>query len=319
MAKLFLDSTEQGIVVFKIWKALGYKTRIILFSSLIIIGLGWQLFSRELFPGVILVFLSNLLLLPSGFDNRVKIGRYDPASGWEKVERSKLDEFLALDKKIRKWDVSSLDISNGLGCFFFLLVAGGLVIFFLVSLAVKNKALVMISINAAALLIPFWVTGLRSKFTVPEVTGKCRVIIKLLAMPELQPRLARHKVDYFFLLGGEEKVRVPGDVKFRVNIENQHADFLGLYGQVVMNHVQSTPYPYFYMVLVAKQGYGLDRVFESYQPAKNIIKEYKVQGEAQVLVIRQNTRQTAGYYTHHKHVYQIFLEGLSLAEKAAVK
>ncbi len=319
MAKLFLDSTEQGIVVFKIWKSLGYKKRIIICSFLIITGLCWQLLSRQLIPGVILVFLSNLMLLPSGFDNRVKIGRYDPASGWEKVERSKLDEFLLVDRKIRKWDVSSLDISNVLGCFSFLGVAGGLIILFLVSLAVGNRALVMISINAAVLLIPYWVTGLRSKFTVPEVTGKCKVIIKLLDMPDLQSRLARHKVEYFFLLGGEEKIRVPGDVKFRVNIEKQHADFLGLYGQVVMNHVQSTPYPYFYMVLVAKPGYGLDRVFESYQPAPNIIKEYKVQGDAQVLVIRQNTKQTAGYYTHHKHVYQIFLEGLSLAEKAAQK
>ena len=319
MAKVFLDSAEQGIVVFKIWQSLAYKKRILLSSILIIIGLLLQLFSKMLFPGVVLVFLGNLFLLPSGYDNRIKIGRYNPKAGWENVAKSKLEEFLLLDKKIRKWDRSSMDITNVLGFFTFLILTGVLVILFLISLEESNKALEILSINGAVLLIPFWVTGVRSKYRILKVIQKIKLILKLLGKEELQAKLKRHDVDYFFLLGGKKEAKVPVDVKFRVDIENRHKDFLGLYGQIVLNSVQNTTYPYFYMVLVAKLKFGLDGIYKSYIPGPSIVKQYKIQSDVEVLVIRQKTTRKSGYHTKDKQVYNIFTEGLQLAEKAAVK
>jgi hypothetical protein len=38
-----------------------------------------------------------------------------------------------------------------------------------------------------------------------------------------------------------------------------------------------------------------------------------------VFVIRQHTTKTSGYHTNFKAVRRIFLEGLEVAEKAAVK
>ncbi len=320
MAKLFLDSAEQGIVVFKIWQSLRYRTRLFLSTFLIIIGLALQLYFKAFIPGIVLVFIGNLFILPGGYDNRVKIGKYDPRSDWEKVGAHKLQEFLALDKKIRKWDVSAIDVSNTLGCFTFFILIGALGFLFWQSQELHSKSLEIITVNGAVLFIPFWMTGKRSIFTIPDVTRKIKLILKLLASAELQERLKNCKVEYFFLLRGDKKAQLPQDVKFRVSIENQHKDFLGLYGQTVMNRVQSTPYPYFYVVLVAKVGYGLNQVYKNYSPdPKKLVKEYKIQTEVEVLVIRQNTRISTGYHTKEKQIHHIFLEGLQLAEKAALK
>lgn len=319
MAKVFLDSAEQGIVVFKIWKSLAYKKRILLSSLLIIIGLIIQLMTKTLLPGVVMVFIGNLFLLPSGYDNRIKIGRYNPKAAWENVGKSKLDEFLKLDKQIAKWDRSSMDISNPLGFFTFLILAAVLVILFLIALFEEDTALKIISVNGAVLLIPFWVTGVRSKYRILKVVQKINLIVKLLSKEECRAKLKSHDVDYYFLMGGKEEAKAPVDVKFRVNIENRHEDFLGLYGQIVLNYVQSTSYPYFYMVMVAKQGFGLEHFYKSYTPPHPVIKEYKVQSDVEVLVIRQRTTKTSGYNTKDKQVLKIFLEGIQLAEQAAVK
>lgn len=320
MAKMFLDSAEQGIVVFKIWKSLPYKIRILLGAGLVLIGLFVQLYLQDLVPGVAVVFIGNLFLLPRGFDNRVKIGTYKPKSGWEQVAEHKLTEFLALEKKIRRWDKSAIDISNGLGFFTLLILLGVLALLFWQSQELRSKRIEILVINAAVLFIPFWFTGLRSTFTMPDVTRKIKLILKLLSQPVIKERLKPHDVDHFFLLGGKKDTRIPLDVKFRVNINDRHKDFLGLYGQIVLNHVQSTPYPYFYVVLVAKKGFGLEEVYKNYlHDPRKLVKEYKVQEDVEVLVIRQNTRMARGYYTKEKQIVAILLDGLQLAEKAAKK
>ncbi len=319
MAKLFLDKEEQGIVVFKIWQSLEYKKRIFLSFSLIIAGLFLQLYFKTFFPGIVLVFLGNIFLLPSGYNQGVKIGKFDPNTKWEEVGEQKLREFLILDRKIKKWDISSLDVTNVLGFFTFLILIAALGFLFWQSLIDNNKSLQIIIANGAVLLFPYWLTGVRSIFTIPNVVKKARLIFGLLSKKELETRLKRHDVDYFLLLGGDEKVKLPSDVKFRVSIENRHKDFLGLYGQVVMNTVQSTPYPYFYVVLVARRDFGLKNVYKKYSPGRNFIKEFKVQTDVEVLVIRQNTKIGRGYYTKDDQVSNIFSEGLQLAEEAAVK
>lgn len=319
MAKLFLDKEEQGIVVFKTWQSLEYKKRIFLSFGLIIAGLFLQLYFKMFLPGIVLVFLGNIFLLPSGYNQGVKIGKYDPKNKWEEVGGQKLREFLILDKKIKKWDISSLDITNVLGFFTFLLLIAVLGFLFWKSLVENNKSLQIIIANGVVLLFPYWLTGVRSIFTIPNVVKKTRLILGLLSKKELETRLNRHDVDYFLLLGGDEKVKLPSDVKFRVSIENHHKDFLGLYGQVVMNTVQSTPYPYFYVVLVARRDFGLKNVYKKYVPGRDFIKEFKVQTDVEVLVIRQNTKIGRGYYTKDDQVTNIFSEGLQLAEEAAVK
>jgi hypothetical protein len=113
--------------------------------------------------------------------------------------------------------------------------------------------------------------------------------------------------------------RIPEDVKFRVDLADRDKDFLGLYGQVVINDVQGTSYPYFYVVLVAKQGFGLGTVYREYAPPRNIVKELNTEREVEVLVIRQRTTKTSGYHTKPAAAEEILRQGLALAERVAVK
>lgn len=326
MAKLFLNSAEQNIVVFKLWQSLGYKTRVLYCGLFILLGLAMQLYSKELLPGVVLVFLGNIFLLPSGYDNRVKVGKFDPQADWQEIKEYKLKEFLDKLRTVKKWDLSSMDISNGLGFFVFLLFTGGIVLLGWNYFEENESIYLLLAVNAAVLLLPYWVTGLRaigvnSTIALTNASRKVKIIFALLADKRIKLLMGKHDVDYYVVLKGEEgKTQLPVDFKFRVNIKDRHKDFLGLYGQIVNNTVQGTVYPYFYTVMVAKKGFGLGEVYHGYQHDKKLVTEFNVQGDVEVMVIRQNTKKgSKGYYTNNKQVKTIFVEGLLLAEQAAVK
>lgn len=312
-----LSGNPQGLVVFNIWKSLHYSTRLIIGLGLISAGFLIQYFTLKLFPGIIVVAVGNLLLLPKGYDNRVNLGKFHPHAEWEPVKVEKLGEFLKFQRKVKKWDISSMDISNPLGVFTFLGVG---LILGLVALGFVNRfdrSMYLIFWNGVALILPIWFSGLRRIFVVPEMTMKISLILKLLA--KVEPIIKDHTIDFYFQLQGAE-ARVPKDVKFRVNIKDHHADFLGLYGQVVINQVQNTPYPYFYMVLVAKHNYGLKSLTQGHSLSPRWKVEHKNQQDVEVMVIRQRTKGiTKGYYTKPKYVEALFQDALPLAEKIARK
>ncbi|MCB0288657.1 MAG: hypothetical protein KDH97_00210, partial [Calditrichaeota bacterium] len=135
-------------------------------------------------------------------------------------------------------------------------------------------------------------------------------------LKHMEPSLKDHRVELLMLLKGKDQ-QLPDDIKFKVDIRDRDKDFLGLYGQVVLNLVQGKAYPYFYMVLVAKDGYGLKKHFQNYRPPVNVTKELKRQDKVEVLVIRQTTSRTSGYHTSEATMVMLFQEGLQLAEKAA--
>ncbi len=316
MVSIFLNPDEQGLVVFKIWKSLQYQTRLAISIPFILAGFIIQYLSFAIFPGAILILAGNLLLLPKGITNLKNLGIFDPESDWEKVEAHKLDEYLALDRKIRKWDLSSIDITNALGGIIFFLLLVILSIVIIMAFSDSNKTMLIVGVDAVILLLPYWLTGFRSIFTVSQMTLKVKLIKRLMA--KVETRLQAHKVEYYFMLRGKGK-RIPMDVKFRVNIAGQHKDFLGFYGQITLNGMNNSAiYPYFYVVLVARKRFGLANAYEAHYKDLKLKKEFKNQEDVEVLVIRQNTDTVSmGYRTTDKQVEAIFLEGLALAEKIA--
>jgi hypothetical protein len=247
-----------------------------------------------------------------GYDNRVKLGKYSPDSGWERVDQEKFIEVEQLVNKMKRWDRSTMDVSNKLGMVTFLVVGSVIGLFALIGFGDGRPRFQILAVDAALLLLPHWITGTRSILDQPNLLLKIHLIQNLLQ--EMAPRLQRHRVELYMLLKGKQ-TKIPDDVKFRVNIHNQHSDFLGFYGQAAINTVKGKGYPYFYTVLVAKQGYGLRQAFTAYAPSRGIKKEFKVEGEVEVLVIRRSS----GYHTKPKMVRQLFLEGLEIAETVAVK
>jgi hypothetical protein len=302
---------DRGIVVFVLLPSMAYGTRLITSFILIAVGFLVQVATGTFLPGCIPIIAGNLLLLVKGYDNRVDPGRFDPEVHWEPVELGKLQEIKDLDRKIRRWDRSALDASNALGLVVFALVAAPITwVIFQFPGAPR-----LVALDAAVLLVPHWITGIRSILVRPGLVVQIDAIESVLNAA--QDRLSSHKVTLMMLLGGGE-TKIPEDIKFKVDLADHHDDFLGLYGQAVLNDVQGTSYPYFYVVLVARKGYGLGDAYRKYHPPKNITKEFKPEGEVEVMVIRQHTTETKGYHTKPADARAIFFAGLETAERVAV-
>ena len=305
------------LVIFHLFPGLSYKVRLGIAFSVIFAGLALQVIALHWLPGIVLIFGGNLLLMIKGCSNKFEPGKFNPAANWQKADASRLFEIEERTKKIKKWDRSFLDISNGRGAvvfaFFFVLA-----LLFNTGCFGESMIYKIAGYDILALVLPQLLTGRRSIFLLPNLIIKIRVITKLLTDDAMVELLTGHDVEYYVLLQGNDAGKLPSDVKFRVKIAGQHPDFLGYYGQVVINTV-SQAYPYFYVVLVAKSGYGLKKATAAYQAPKNIITEFSENNGVEVLVIRQRTTTTSGYFTDPKTIKRIFSEGLELAKKAAVK
>jgi len=107
----------------------------------------------------------------------------------------------------------------------------------------KDQYILVLGVNTAVLLLPHWVTGLRriSLILKPALKRKMYVIKEILH--GARKSLKEHEVEFYMLLSGKD-AKIPNDAKFKIEIKDHHPDFLGLYGQVVMNNVQGTLYPY---------------------------------------------------------------------------
>jgi hypothetical protein len=299
---------DRGIVVFWVLPSLAYRLRLITSLTLIAAGCLIQLVTQSLLPGLWLLAVGNLLLLVKGYDNRVNAKGFDLDAQWEPVEFERLEQLETLHKKMRRWDRSALDLTNRLGFVVLLLVAVPIT---LTALWFPGAPRIL-AIDAAVLLIPHWITGTRSILTLPKLMVQIRATREVLDADA--DALRRHKLVPLMLLSGGD-ARIPTDVKFRVDLADRHKDFLGLYGQVSINDVQGTSYPYFYVVLVTRKGFGLGRIHRTYRPPPNLVAEFDIKGEVEVLVIRQRTTKNSGYHTSSGTAREIFRQGITLAEE----
>lgn len=318
-----LSKQDRGIVVFHLWQSLAYPARLLLSFSLILGGFALQLVSgltayeeALAVSGVVLILLGNLFLLVKGYDNRIDQGRLVPQDQWESVGIEKLRELVALDKQLSRWDRSLIDVTNPLGLVTFLVVLGiiGIIVVFL------PGAPRVLAVDAAVLLVPHWVTGVRRLLRLPKLLVKARAMHEVLEM--VQPHAQGWKVDVLMEIRGKE-TQLPVDIKFRMMPEAKGGegredgdDFLGLYGQCSTNDVQGTSYPYFYAVLVARKGFGLGELYKSYQKPRDTTVEFDTQGEVETLVIRQDTDIRNGYKTNEVAAVSIFQAGFNLAQQA---
>jgi len=307
---LLPSPADRSLVVFRAGVALTYERRLLLALLLIVGGFAIQGVSGSFLAGVLPLLGGNLLLIVRGYDNRVEFGSYRPDTEWERIEPARLAELEDLDRRIRRWDQSLLDVTNVGGAVMFVLVAGILA----VTAALGPGPFRLLGLDGLVLLLPHWVTGVRFVLRKPKLLVKVRTLLALLDGEK--SRLAEHDVVALALLEGED-TRVPVDVKIKVDLAGHHASFLGLYGQVVLNEVQGHSYPYFYVVLVARKGFRLDALTAGHQPASGITREFKRQDAVEVLVLRQTTSRTSGYHTKPPAVSRIFRDGLELAERVA--
>lgn len=308
--KLLPHTEDRGVVVFHVLPSMEYGTRMITAFSLMAAGFAVQLAMMAVFPGVLFIAGGNLLLLVRGYDNRVDFGAMDPNAEWERVEIDRLEDLVELHKRMRKWDLSVLDITNVAGAALFLLIAGATT-----ALAVFSWGILRILvIDAMVLLLPHWLTGVRSILVRPKLMVRVDAVRDVLE--QSAQALAEHKVNMLMLLSGSS-TKIPDDIKFKIDIKDRHPDFLGLYGQVVLNEVQGRSYPYFYAVLVARRGFGLEKARYAHKAPPEVTIELTGQDKVDVLVIRQTTTKKSGYHTEPVDAAKILRFAIGVAEETA--
>jgi hypothetical protein len=307
---LLPHTEDRAVVVFHVLPSMDYSTRMIAAFGLMAAGFVIQLAMMAVLPGVLLIAGGNLLLLVRGYDNRVDFGAMDPTAEWERVEIDRLEDLVELDKRMRKWDLSALDVTNVAGAALFLLIAGTTV-----ALAVFSWGILRILvIDAMVLLLPHWVTGVRSILVRPKLLVRVDAVRDVLE--QSTQALAEHEVNLLMLLSGSS-TKIPDDIKFKTDIKDRHPDFLGLYGQVVLNEVQGRSYPYFYAVLVARRGFGLAKARSTHNAPPEVTIELNEQDKVEVLIIRQTTTKKSGYHTESADAVKILRFAIRVAEETA--
>jgi hypothetical protein len=267
----------------------------------------------NVFPGIILVCAGNLLLLVKGYDNRIKLGTFEHVTEWVSTDQEHLNKIVELNKKVRKWDISAWDITSGLGGFLFFLLLIAVVAICAVNPFHTFDPLIILAANIIVLLIPQWVTGVRRITTAPALVNKIKVYQNLTGI--FVDKLKEDSVSFLMLLKGKNK-KMPADVKMKVKFKNQTDDFLGMYAQISMNNVQGKDYPYFYVVLVAKENSGLiSSKLKNLPMPRNVISEFSHENDAEILVIRQYTTKNSGYFTNGDAMEVIFETGLNAGRK----
>jgi len=307
----FLSKEEQGVVIFHIWKSLTYNARMGLSLFLIIIGFLIQYYSFSTIPGVFFILVGNLLLLVKGYDNRIKLPAYKAAAEWVKTDNEHLEQIVEINKKLKKWNISATDISNPRGILFFILVLVFVFFIYFIGESSYYPGIDIIAIDVLILLLPHWFTGIKRITTTPELISKIALYKDL--MKNYTEKLTMDKVDYMILVKGEDE-KLPEDVKMKITFENQPESLMGMYVQISMNNVEGRDYPYFYVVLVAKQEmHMLDKYYQSVNVPSKVIKEQSRADGTEIIIIRQYTTKSSGYHTDAKAIKSIFDTGIQTA------
>jgi hypothetical protein len=302
---------EEKIVVYHLFRRMPVRIRMVIAFLLITGGFAIQLLMMKLLPGVVISFMGMLLLLVKGYSNKVNFKGYDPSAKWEVVERSTLEQVLELNRNMKKWARSATGISSGAGVLLFFLLLIGFGFLLAVAYSSQNTAMMMVVVNAALLILPFWFSGNKRVLTTPRLVLKIESFLGVI--DDVKEQLADHPVDYYLLkLGSDQKV--PDDVKLRIQFKGQSEGFMGMYAQISINSVNGSDYPYFYVVFVAKKDFGLKKHFDTVSIPFGMVKEYEENKDVEVMVVRQLTTKTTGYHTVPAVMSVIFRVGMKAGE-----
>ena len=308
----FPPPEKQDVVQFHLLKSLSYSPRLILYLALILIGFSLQLVMMTVWPGAVLLIFATMLNLVRGYDTRTSLPTFNVDANWTAVDMDRIHEVEKLDDRITRWNQDGLDISNVIGIASFLGATGVIVIIAFLLGGLSNQG-DMFSIdafisqgtvfaifltNAVILILPFWFNGIRRILKQDNLRVKTGIIISM----EEHFNKIREEGEHFnpalMLLRTEEGKSIPSNARFTISFADMPPDFYGIMGQININVVQGSSYPYFYCVIPAKTGFGLKAYADGISRETNIAVEFQNNPDAEVIVIRQATTNKSGYSTN---------------------
>jgi hypothetical protein len=308
--------THEPTLQFRLLKGLDYRRRLWVVGLLAAAGLLLQIVFFSFWAGLPLLLAAVVCSWVVGFDNKLDKRAFRLDVAWETAPFDRVRTILQLDREGRRWDFSLLDISNPTGCVIFLVglaVAFGLAV---LAAAEGGKAGAMIVGGDLVLLIlAQWFSGMRGRFRQADLVIKAEHVLAVV-------RMMRAEIDGAgelraqLRMGGKSEQRAPNDLKISIRHPDAPEHFLGVQAQIVLNRVQGRPYPYFYAVVLARQGHGLLDAARTVEMPGGVILETKSQDDVEVAIIRQKTTRTSGYHTKPNVSCRILRTALEVARQA---
>ncbi|NLJ40872.1 MAG: hypothetical protein GX352_04595 [Clostridiales bacterium] len=312
----FPPPEKQDAVKFLTFKKLPYSKRILLFVVLLFVGFIFQIITMKSWPGIPFLIIASILNLVKGYDSRANLNAFNSGSAWTEVDMNRIEKIQHLDRRLTKWDKDGLDISNAQGAFMFILA---LVATIVLSVALSfltygSPAGSIFFVDVLILIFPLWFNGIK------RVLRQNKLKIKIATITYLHNYFSRIRNQNMqfkpSLLLAQDKTgkSIPTDVKFSITFDNMPRDFYGVQSQINLNEVQGNTYPYFYCVIPAKRGFGLESYVRYIERTRKITVEFQQDMESEVIVIRQTTTKTSGYHTNYKSCENILQTAIVAAQ-----
>lgn len=305
---LWPDPQRRGEIAFLFAKALPYHTRVGVIVGLLVVGFGLQLLS--VWIGAPLLLAATLLSLVSGYSNIPK--RLPGKREWRGAARENLENVVKLNKRIKHWDQSYMDITCGRGVL--ALIALGTVvaaIAYVFWVREQDWLMTVWIVDAVVLVVPHWFSGIRRILTNDPLAVKIDNLLAVMNVWEGLRKDGEAMVPQMQIRTGKTG-ELPHDAKVILRFADADDSFLGMQIQVSLNNVQGKDYPYLYCVLVARHEFGLLERLKP-EPPSGIVAEPKREQDVDIIVIRQRTTKTKGYHTKPATCTWIFMYALNEA------
>ncbi len=324
---------------------LDYRVRLAVIAACLVLGLMLQVLI-SVWAGWVLVLAGALLGTSRGIENRPRL------RGKRRWEQVTLDEFqgvLDTAERSRRWARSIFNLASWPGLlsllaavYVVLLVAawlgdmgrfeplGPLRVFADFAEGRANPAQKMWLLDAAALSVPIWLSGLRTTWKPQELVLKVKCLQEaeqcirglspsgLTVIPQMEVSVARQASSKKKrgLAKPEQDRQLPRDARLQVRFDETPEEFLGLQLQLSINRGQRTAYPYLYCVLLAREGFGLRQRLGNVSRVGDEVVEYSIEDDVEVVVYRQYTTRQKGYHTNYRARLRIVSGALKLTQQA---
>ncbi|MHC4133973.1 MAG: hypothetical protein ACYTDU_03395 [Planctomycetota bacterium] len=300
---------------FSLLKGLSYRRRLLIVALVAAAGLVLQVVFLSFWAGLPFLLAAVICSWVVGFDNKLDKRRFHHDVAWETAPFDRVATILRLDRAGQRWDFSLLDISNPTGCGIFLAgFLGAVLLVFLAAAEAGKSAAMIVGGDMVLLILGQWFSGMRSRFRQADLVIKAEHVLAVMrTMREEVEKEGELRVQ--LRMGGKSEQRAPSDLKLSIRYPEAPAHFLGVQAQIVLNRVQGRPYPYFYAVVLARQGHDLLAAARRVELPRGVILETKSQKDVDVAIVRQHTTRTSGYHTKPNVSCRILRTALEIARQ----
>lgn len=285
------------------------STRLRTFMSVLLIGVGFlfQITTRNILAGLPFIIACLIFNLLKGISiKRVSAKKLI----WQEVTPKKIDRVLQQCQRIKKFRSKNASCLIGVLVLFIFGICFGMP--FLSLLVNLSFGFLATLVNAIILFGGLALSGRKSAWMPQALDIKAGIVKRMLSQALIKDDPNIQAIPYLEI-GETKEGSFPNDTRLLVRFKDAPKDFIGLQGQISINSVKGRPYPYFYVVLIAKHSFNLLKKFGK-QSFDKLVVERKKTGEVDVIVIRQRTTKTSGYHTNVKVQDYTLETGLKVAK-----